>query len=140
MRKAKNQMRGVSASPVFTGYGGRNSLPSLRAGWQWLGFHHGSLPDATGRPCFFIAADFDKATWQDDARAFLETCRVMNLPAALERSRSGNSGHVWLFFSEAIPASLARKLGSHILTETMDRRPDIGLDSYDRFDRKQFHG
>jgi hypothetical protein len=38
-----------------------------------------------------------------------------------------------LFFAEPIPAGLARKLGSHILTETMERRPDIGLDSYDRF-------
>ena len=32
-----------------------------------------------------------------------------------------------------MPAGLARKLGSHILTETMDARPDLGLDSYDRF-------
>jgi hypothetical protein len=55
------------------------------------------------------------------------------VPAALERSRSGNRVHVWLFFDQAIPAVLARKLGSHLLTETMDRRPDIGLDSYDRF-------
>jgi hypothetical protein len=99
-------------------------------GWD---FTMGVYPMLLDETCFFIAADFDKATWRDDARAFLETCRVMNLPATLERSRSGNGGHVWLFFSEAVPASLARKLGSHILTETMDRRPDIGLDSYDRF-------
>ena len=39
---------------------------------------------------------------------------------------------MWLFFDEAVPAALARKLGSHILTETMERRPDIGFDSYDR--------
>ena len=83
--------------------------------------------------CFFLAADFDKAAWQDDAAAFLETCRQMNLPAALERSRSGKGGHIWFFFNEAVPAALARKLGAHILTETMERRPDIGLDSYDRF-------
>jgi hypothetical protein len=51
--------------------------------------------------------------------------------AALERSRSGNGGHVWFFFDEAIPASLARKLGAHILTETMEYRPEIGLHSYD---------
>ncbi|HWZ42539.1 MAG TPA: DEAD/DEAH box helicase family protein [Candidatus Saccharimonadales bacterium] len=82
--------------------------------------------------CFFLAADFDKSTWQEDAKAFLETCRRMKLPAAMERSRSGRGGHVWLFFSESVPAVLARKLGSHVLTETMDRRPDIGLDSYDR--------
>ena len=83
--------------------------------------------------CFFLAADFDKAAWREDAAAFLETCRQMNLPATLERSRSGNGGHIWLFFDQAMPAGLARKLGAHILTETMERRPDIGLDSYDRF-------
>ena len=57
----------------------------------------------------------------------------LGVPAALERSRSGHGGHVWLFFEEAVPAALARKLGAHVLTETMERRPDIGLDSYDRF-------
>src|SRR6266545_3728942 len=56
-----------------------------------------------------------------------------HLSGALERSRSGRGGHVWLFFEEAVPAALARKLGSYILTETMERRPDIGFDSYDRF-------
>lgn len=83
--------------------------------------------------CFFLAADFDKTTWLDDVAAFLETCSQMNLPAALERSRSGRGGHIWFFFNEAVPAALARKFGAHILTETMERRPDIGLDSYDRF-------
>ncbi len=93
----------------------------------------GVYPMLLDETCYFLAADFDKKSWQDDASAFLETCREMNLPAALERSRSGRGGHVWFFFHEAIPASLARKLGAHILTETMERRPDIGLDSYDRF-------
>ena len=96
-------------------------------------FVMGVYPMLQDETCFFLAADFDKTHWQEDAEAVLETCRRMNLPAALERSRSGNGGHVWLFFEEAIPAALARKLGSHILTETMERRPDIGLDSYDRF-------
>lgn len=93
----------------------------------------GVYPMLLDETCFFLAADFDKASWKEDVTAFLETCRRMNLPAALERSRSGNGGHIWLFFAEAIPAGLARRLGSHILTETMDRRPNIGLDSYDRF-------
>ncbi len=53
-------------------------------------------------------------------------------PAALERSRSGNGGHVWFFFEDAISASLARKLGSYVLTETMERRPEVGFGSYDR--------
>ncbi len=96
-------------------------------------FVMGVYPMLLDETCFFLTADFDKTTWQDDVAAFLETCRQMNLPAALERSRSGRGGHIWFFFREAVPATLARKLGAHILTETMDRRPDIGLDSYDRF-------
>ena len=96
-------------------------------------FVMGVYPMLQDETCFFLAADFDKSHWQEDARAILETCRSMDLATALERSRSGNGGHVWLFFEEAIPAALARRLGSHILTETMERRPDIGLDSYDRF-------
>ncbi len=96
-------------------------------------FVMGVYPMLQDETCCFLAADFDKAHWQEDVATFLETCRRMDLTAALERSRSGNGGHVWLFFAEAIPAALARRLASHILTETMERRPDIGLDSYDRF-------
>jgi superfamily II DNA or RNA helicase/very-short-patch-repair endonuclease len=95
-------------------------------------FVAGIYPMLTDETCFFLAADFDKASWQEDARAFLDTCRFMGVPAVLERSRSGNGGHVWLFFAEAVPAALARKLGTYLLTETMERRPDLGLDSYDR--------
>lgn len=95
-------------------------------------FVMGIYPMLLDETCFFLAADFDKASWTEDATAFLKTCHQMGLPAALERSRSGNGAHVWLFFSEAISAGLARKLGSHMLTETMEHRPDIGLDSYDR--------
>ncbi len=95
-------------------------------------FVAGVYPLLQDETCFFLAVDFDKAGWREDAAAFLETCRRLSLPAALERSRSGRGGHVWLFFEEAIPAALARRLGSHLLTETMESRPDIGLDSYDR--------
>jgi superfamily II DNA or RNA helicase/very-short-patch-repair endonuclease len=96
-------------------------------------FVMGIYPMLQDETCYFLAADFDKESWQEDAKAFLGTCRQMNLPAALERSRSGKGGHVWLFFNEAVPATLARILGSHVLTETMERRPEMGLDSYDRF-------
>ena len=92
----------------------------------------GVYPMLLDETCYFLAADFDRENWQEDAGAFLETCRRLSLPAALERSRSGNGGHVWLFFEDAISASLARKLGSHVLTETMERRPEIGFGSYDR--------
>jgi superfamily II DNA or RNA helicase/very-short-patch-repair endonuclease len=95
-------------------------------------FVAGVYPLLQDETCFFLAVDFDKVGWREDAAAFLEACRHLDLPAALERSRSGRGAHVWFFFEEAIPATLARRLGSHVLTETMERRPDIGLDSYDR--------
>jgi superfamily II DNA or RNA helicase/very-short-patch-repair endonuclease len=95
-------------------------------------FVAGVYPLLQDETCFFLAVDFDKTGWREDAAAILETCHHLNLPASLERSRSGRGAHVWLFFEEAISAALARRLGSHVLTETMERRPDIGLDSYDR--------
>lgn len=64
--------------------------------------------------------------------AFRETSNRLGVSVALERSRSGDGAHAWFFFKEAITASLARKMGSHILTETMETRPEIGLHSYDR--------
>jgi superfamily II DNA or RNA helicase len=88
------------------------------------------LPDET---CWFLAADFDGESWVADATGMIETCRSKGIPAALERSRSGNGGHVWIFFSEPIPAHIARQLGAAIVTETMERRPEIGFASYDRF-------
>ena len=96
-------------------------------------FVMGVYPMLQDETCFVLAVDFDKDGWREDAKAFFETCRHLDVPAALERSRSGNGAHIWIFFDKAISASLARKLGSHILTETMERRPDIGLHSYDRF-------
>ena len=103
--------------------------PQDRSGRDFTIGVYPMLPDET---CWFLAADFDKASWQEDTRAFLETCRLFNMPAALERSRSGNGAHTWIFFSEPVPAVLARKMGAFLLTQTMERRPEIGLDSYDR--------
>src|SRR5580658_7906376 len=88
------------------------------------------LPDET---CWFLAADFDKKTWEYDSLAFLETCQELKVPAALERSRSGKGGHIWIFFDRVAPAITARKLGCVLLTRTMERRHQVGLDSYDRF-------
>lgn len=96
-------------------------------------FVMGVYPMLLDETCFFLAMDLDGGGWAEDAAACAETCRFLKIPFALERSRSGDGAHLWFFFREAIPAVLARKLGSHILTETMERRPEIGLCSYDRF-------
>ena len=93
----------------------------------------GIYPLLQDETCWFLAVDFDKKTWQRDATAFLAVCCELNVPAALERSRSGNGGHVWIFFDQAIPATTARKLGCAILTRAMESRHQLGLDSYDRF-------
>lgn len=87
------------------------------------------LPDET---CWFLAIDFDKSTWTEDVTAFLETCRQVEVPAAAERSRSGNGGHVWFFFSSPVPAAAARKMGCYLITETMSRRHELSMASYDR--------
>ena len=98
-----------------------------------LGKHTtGIYPLLLDETCWFLAVDFDKQAWQADALAFMKTCRDLGLPAALERSRSGNGGHVWLFFESPLSAATARRLGCYLLTNTMERRHSIGLDSYDR--------
>src|SRR5207247_11365284 len=56
--------------------------------------------------CWFVAVDFDKKTWEADAVVFFATCREVGVPAALERSRSGNGAHVWMFFADPVPAAV----------------------------------
>jgi superfamily II DNA or RNA helicase len=92
----------------------------------------GVYPLLFDETCLFLAVDFDKSTWKEDSKAFIETCRELNIPASLERSRSGNGGHVWIFFESPIEASLARSLGTAILSRTMEKRHQIGFDSFDR--------
>src|SRR5205809_2496380 len=92
----------------------------------------GVYPLLTDERCWFLAADFDKTSWTDDVAAFVETCGVAGLPAAVERSRSGNGAHVWFFFSAPVPASTARKMGCYLITETMARRHQLSIESYDR--------
>lgn len=66
---------------------------------------------------WFIVADFDDKNWVSDARTFVECCRENNIPANLERSRSGNGAHVWIFFSQAYPAIKSRKIVLALLTK-----------------------
>jgi hypothetical protein len=73
--------------------------------------------------CSFLAADFDEGEWRRDVFAFRETCQRHKIPVAIERSRSGNGAHAWIFFAESIPAASARRLGAFLITDTMERVP-----------------
>ena len=96
-------------------------------------FVMGVYPMLADNTCSFLAADFDEGEWRRDVFAFRETCQRHKIPVAVERSRSGNGAHAWIFFEEPIPAALARRLGAFLITDTMERVPDIGFGSYDRF-------
>ncbi|MHB8841416.1 MAG: TOTE conflict system archaeo-eukaryotic primase domain-containing protein [Candidatus Aquicultor sp.] len=92
----------------------------------------GIYPLLLDETCWFLAVDFDKAAWRDDVAFFMQACKEVEIPVAIERSRSGEGAHVWIFFDQPISASLARKLGCALLTRTMEKRHQLGLDSYDR--------
>ena len=81
----------------------------------------GAYPLLTDDTCHFLAVDFDDAEWRDDARAFVQSCRELGVPIAMEVSRSGNGAHAWVFFSSNIAARDARRLGTALISHTCDR-------------------
>ncbi len=87
-------------------------------------------PDET---CCFLAIDFDETDWQSDISVLRDLCTEYKIPIAVERSRSGNGGHVWFFFENRTSAALARKFGTALLTCAMSKRYEIRFKSYDRF-------
>ena len=82
----------------------------------------GIYPLLRGDACTLLACDFDKGTWVLDALAYLDACQANGIPAALERSRSGNGGHVWVFFDSPVAATDARSLGAALLRQAMSTR------------------
>ncbi|WP_367025920.1 DEAD/DEAH box helicase family protein [Methylococcus sp. ANG] len=82
--------------------------------------------------CHFLAVDFDEAEWRDDARAFMQSCDELGVPAALEVSRSGKGAHAWVFFANRVSARDARRLGTAIISHACTRTRQLQLTSYDR--------
>ena len=81
--------------------------------------------------CNFLAIDFDKKTYEQDVMAFWNTCEELNIPIYVEKSRSGNGAHIWIFLEESMPAKVVRKMGNILLTKTMEK-DSLDLNSYDR--------
>jgi superfamily II DNA or RNA helicase len=94
--------------------------------------HAGLYPLQRGDSCRLLACDFDGQGWILDSLAYLDAAHATGVPAALERSRSGDGGHVWVFFDGDVPAMSARRIGVHLLREAMTVRAEIDLASYDR--------
>jgi len=92
----------------------------------------GIYPMLSDETCYFLAMDFDEAGWQNDISMVREACTEFNIPVAVERSQSGNGGHVWFFFENRISATLARKFGTALVTFSMNKRHEIRFKSYDR--------
>jgi len=93
----------------------------------------GIYPLCLDETCYFLAIDFDDGEWKKDISQLREVCSEFELPVAIERSRSGNGAHAWIFFESPIAATLARKLGSALLTYAMNNRHEITFESYDKF-------
>lgn len=83
--------------------------------------------------CVFLACDFDGSAWKEDVIAYRESARALGIEVAVERSRSGNGAHAWIFFDGRLPARIARNLGTLILSRCMEIRHQLGMISFDRF-------
>lgn len=100
----------------------------------------GLYPLMEGNTCRFLAMDFDshllhgkESDWKEDTLAVHKTFSDFEIQNYIEVSRSGNGGHLWVFFENEIPARLARKLGSAIIKSAMQKRHSIPFESFDRF-------
>tara|TARA_R110002050_G_scaffold231199_1_gene366953 strand:- start:749 stop:3724 length:2976 start_codon:yes stop_codon:yes gene_type:complete len=78
----------------------------------------GIYPMLKDNTSWFIAADFDKENWQQECKDFISVCESKNIPTYLERSRSGNGGHVWIFFDSPYPAVKSRAIFKKLLEES----------------------
>ena len=95
--------------------------------------HAGLYPLMPGDMCRVLACDFDGSAALLDALAYTKAARAFDIPTALEVSRSGSGAHVWMFFTDPVAATTARRIGAGLLREAIAMRGELDLSSYDRF-------
>jgi hypothetical protein len=92
----------------------------------------GIYPILSDNTSYFVVADFDEASWKNDARNLVDACAKNNLLAYAEISRGGNGAHVWVFFAEAYPCWKSRKILHTLISEISPRSEFQKEDSFDR--------
>ncbi len=78
---------------------------------------YGIYPLLNDNSSCFIVADFDENDWQEKIDGFHGICSKHDLPAYIERSRSGNGGHAWIFCEDKYPAYKSRNVVINLLKE-----------------------
>ena len=71
-------------------------------------------------------------SWKEEINALRRICKNLNVDAVVERSRSGQGAHLWIFFKEMIPARLARRFGFALLEKGAE---SVNLKSFKYYDR-----
>lgn len=92
----------------------------------------GIYPLTAQNECYLLAFDFDKTDWFEAISALRNVCESLSIGYLVERSRSGQGGHLWLFFEKATEAKSSRQLGTALLNLTMDTYPALNFDCFDR--------
>jgi hypothetical protein len=78
---------------------------------------HGIYPLLEDNTSFFIAVDFDKNNWDTSIQKVHEVCKKYEIQSYIEKSQSGNDGHLWIFFENAFPAIQSRKIMFELLRQ-----------------------